>query len=110
MGAGAATARRRAGQHEKRATPLRRAWFPSFAFGSGPIDIVNGRAERGFYILVGGIEQVSVGRRLQRGGGAAGIAGVARLYFGEDALVFNRAALGDQFVWCAGGPALPARR
>ncbi len=60
------------------------AWaaaVPLPAFAPGPLDNVHGRAERGFYIHVRGVEQVSVGRFGERRGRAPRNAGNALTHF-----------------------------
>src|SRR6185312_16352764 len=76
---------------------------PLLAFGSGLLDDVHGRAERGVYILVRGVEQGRVPGLPERCDGAAGVAGVALPYFGKDALEFNLPAFSRQFVGAPAG-------
>ncbi len=64
-------------------TETRSAALPACSDG---FDNIDGGPERGVYIQMGGVEQVRIGRRLERGHGAASVA----LITAQDILKYRR--------------------
>src|SRR5271170_2895930 len=74
---GQSLVRRLAKQRERAVPPMTKALSAALSARSDGFDDVDGSPECGVYTQMRGIEQVRVGRRLQRGGRAPGIALVA---------------------------------